>query len=130
MSDPTISIEKFKVLDGPFDLASIHNFGGFEGEEALELFEEVLEIFIEDLPVRTQGMQQALSSTDLETLSREAHSLKGSGRNTCAKRLGDLCEELEKIVKNDFNPAQAGEKINEITSECESIAEVFMKFSD
>lgn len=121
MSDESSFQERYEVLEGPFDLQCIRNFGGFEGEEALELFEEVLEIFVEDLPERTRGMRAALEAQDLEALAREAHSLKGSSRNTCAMKLGNLCEDLEKVVKGDFNAEAASSQITIIEAECDAI---------
>jgi HPt (histidine-containing phosphotransfer) domain-containing protein len=63
------------------------------------LFEELVEIFVNDYPQMLNTLRKSLESTDAETLSRTAHSLKGMLRNFQADAVADKAFELEKIGK-------------------------------
>jgi CheY-like chemotaxis protein len=63
------------------------------------LFQELVEIFVNDYPQMLNTLRKSLKSTDAETLSRTAHSLKGMLRNFQADAVADKAFELEKIGK-------------------------------
>ncbi|CAH0272507.1 Hpt domain-containing protein [Pseudomonas brassicacearum] len=74
---------------------------------------ELLNTFLNDSEVRLRELHQV---QDADKLSATAHSFKGSSSNMGAKRLAELCGELEQRAKQ---PSLAGiEKlVNEIDSE-------------
>lgn len=57
----------------------------------------LLEVFLKDSEQRVTQMRQTLDDQhpDLQTLSLNAHSFKGSSSNMGALRLSDLCRQLE-----------------------------------
>ena len=61
------------------------------------LFQELVEIFINDYPRMLDTLRQSLQSTDAKTLSRTAHSLKGMLRNFEAEAAAESAFELEQI---------------------------------
>ena len=59
-----------------------------------EAFPELLQAFITDAGKIVEGLQRALTSNDLSSASKLAHTLKGSSANIGAPRLSDLCKVL------------------------------------
>jgi HPt (histidine-containing phosphotransfer) domain-containing protein len=63
---------------------------------------EMIDIFLEDVPVSTQKMAEALEESDLKMVARQAHKLKSSTRLVGADIATDLIVEIEIIAeKND-----------------------------
>jgi PAS domain S-box-containing protein len=60
------------------------------------LLKELVEIFINDYPQMLTTLRKSLASTDAETFSRTAHSLKGMLRNFQAEAAADTAFDLEK----------------------------------
>jgi len=56
---------------------------------------EIMAIFIEGLPLLVSQMKEAVADKDLAELRQIVHKLKGSSGNYGAKKLCDLCIELE-----------------------------------
>ena len=77
-------------------LAELRNLLGQGGEAMVK---EVVEVFLQDAPVRMEDARKALDQGDFENLMRAAHILKGSSSSLGAKRLAALCAELEKRAK-------------------------------
>lgn len=76
-----------RVLDYQYALAEL------EGDE--EIYQEVLEIYLEDTPELIIRIQQAYSNGDIDSLLLEAHSLKSSSRAIGGIRLSDIAARLE-----------------------------------
>lgn len=73
----------------------------------------LLETFLVDSEVRLHSLQEA---GDVTRLIETAHSLKGSSSNMGAIHLARLCDELERLAKQ--NPTTGIEKlVNEISEE-------------
>ncbi len=64
-----------------------------EGDE--EIYQEVLEVYLEDTPDIIDRIQQAYSAGDCDSLSMEAHSLKSSSRAIGGIHLSNLAAKLE-----------------------------------
>jgi signal transduction histidine kinase/DNA-binding response OmpR family regulator len=56
--------------------------------------------FINRTKKSIQSIDEAVLANDLESVAREAHSIKGSAWNICAKPLGDAAAELERLAKD------------------------------
>jgi PAS domain S-box-containing protein len=82
------------VLD-PAALERLREMSG--GDVAF--LEEVFEVFLADAPGMLAEMRQALAQGDAPTLRRAAHSLKSNAADFGAKRLSELCRELEMMGK-------------------------------
>jgi len=61
-----------------------------------ELFDEVLAVFLDELPQLAGELQSAVSNADAERLHAAAHSLKGAASNICAEPTRCVAQELEK----------------------------------
>ena len=85
------------------------------------LFEELVEIFVTDYPQMLNTLRKSLESTDAETLSRTAHSLKGMLRNFQADAVADKAFELEKIGKQG-ELDNADQIIESLTGQIDDVA--------
>ncbi|MCD6298639.1 MAG: response regulator, partial [Deltaproteobacteria bacterium] len=65
-----------------------------------ELFQEIADMFIENLPGYLAEIKEAISKSDADALDRSAHSLKGSVGNFGAKRAFEAAYRLEKLGKD------------------------------
>ena len=67
----------------------------FENDQ--QLFEELVEIFLDDFPQMLNTLRDSLMSSDAKTFKRTAHSLKGMLRNFQAEAAAETAFELEQI---------------------------------
>ena len=56
---------------------------------------DLAELFGEEIPKQTKGLEEALAQEDSKIFSRIAHTFKGSANNIGARRLAELCQRLE-----------------------------------
>ena len=76
-----------------FDHATV--MARLEGDEAL--FNEVIQLFLEDCPAQLSVIKAAIDSGDADGLRTAAHTLKGAAGNMSAKRLFDAALTLERL---------------------------------
>jgi len=95
-------IEKEKGSNAPtgdiLDLAALEDLKGLEefGDFSLR---EVIGIFLQEGAPRLAAMHRALEEQNGPDLQREAHTLKGGGRDLGTVRLVEVCQQLEDIGK-------------------------------
>jgi len=63
------------------------------GKDAL--IDELIDLFVSDLPARLSAITQAVERADAPALALQAHALRGGAANFGAGRLGALCGRLE-----------------------------------
>jgi len=80
------------VLD---ELRSLQEPGGSD------LIDELIKLYLDDLPNRVEGIRNAIAIKDSPGLRREAHRLKGSSQQMGAARLAAFCFELENLGRED-----------------------------
>jgi HPt (histidine-containing phosphotransfer) domain-containing protein len=61
---------------------------------------DIIKLYIDDVPNSLQQMFKSLEANDLVTVGRLAHSLKSSSANLGAMRTSDIAAELESSIKN------------------------------
>ena len=71
------------------ELRSIPSDGG------LDLFSDVVGLFLRTTPELLEKIEQALQAGNLETVSKQAHMLKGSSSNLGAFRFSEKSHRLE-----------------------------------
>ncbi len=84
------------LFDGPaLDPAALVELRSFcePGED--DLVAELIEIFLEDTPLRLATLGEAVASGDTETISSQAHAMKSSSGQLGAVVFSALCKELE-----------------------------------
>ncbi len=60
-----------------------------------DFLREIITLYLQDTPVLMAKLDQALADRDLMTVSRLAHSIKGSSGNFGATQLAQLAQNLE-----------------------------------
>ncbi|MGA1825786.1 MAG: response regulator [bacterium] len=60
-----------------------------------ELCTEVIEIYLEDIPIRLESLDKAVKENDTEEVEHIAHTIKGSSSNIEAHALRDVAYEME-----------------------------------
>jgi len=61
---------------------------------------ELIQLYLNDLPARVEGIRNAVAANDSAILQREAHQLKGSSQQIGGARLAALCQELENLGRS------------------------------
>ncbi|CAM3665863.1 Hpt domain-containing protein [Parendozoicomonas haliclonae] len=79
----------------PVDFSVLDEFKELMGDEGEDEVRDLVALYLEDGPVQLEAMRSSLSSGDVETLKRAAHSFKSSCGNIGAIRLQGTCSELE-----------------------------------
>lgn len=69
--------------------------GSLPGKDSL--IDELIDLFVADLPGRLAAITQAVQCADARALLLHAHALRGGAANFGACGLDDLCEKLEEI---------------------------------
>jgi HPt (histidine-containing phosphotransfer) domain-containing protein len=80
-----------------------------------ELLRELVQLLLEDIPVRLAQIRSGLDTHDAETLRGAAHSLKGAAANLCADGVTEAARRLELAARDqDFGAASHAERILEV----------------
>lgn len=91
------------------------------------LFRQILQIFVEDIPKRIDELNQCVKEGDLEKIRRIAHTMKGSSASIAAGRMKKVALELEQIAKSG-NLDGFSEKAQEFIFEAELLKETITKY--
>ena len=65
-----------------------------------ELFDEALEVFIENIPMTLQQLRSALDTGATDSVELAAHSLKGAASNICAEPVRRAAQQLEQLGRD------------------------------
>ncbi|MDJ0915799.1 MAG: Hpt domain-containing protein [Desulfobacterales bacterium] len=66
-----------------------------------DLLVEIVEIFLEDAPIRIDKLKQAMGVKDLDLIEDQAHALKGASANISAHALQQCAMAVEQAVKQN-----------------------------
>jgi two-component system, sensor histidine kinase and response regulator len=77
-----------------------------EGEP--DILEELIELFLTDVPPQLGALREAVQSGDARSVERIAHALKGSSGNMGAVGMEALCAELEEMGRSEDLSAAPG----------------------
>lgn len=81
-----------------------HGLHEFDGDR--EFFLRLLNVLLNDIKVQMKKIESAIKEDDLETVWREAHSIKGGAADLAVNRLSKVAAKLEIIGKEgDINAA-------------------------
>jgi HPt (histidine-containing phosphotransfer) domain-containing protein len=61
-----------------------------------DLLNELIDLFLNDAPTLLAGLNEAVRRQDVESLTQNAHSLKGSASNLGARGMAAVCANLER----------------------------------
>ncbi|MCA6605516.1 MAG: Hpt domain-containing protein [Pseudanabaena sp. M007S1SP1A06QC] len=82
-----------QTLRSPIDLEQLNQIS--EGDTEFEM--EVLQIYVEDVQQRLEGIRLAITGGDQLQVMKEAHHIKGSSSNVGAIQMRDLAVKLEAL---------------------------------
>ena len=68
-------------------------------EYGADFLVELIDVYLEDTTSRLDQIRAALAGGDLETLTREAHTLKSSSANVGAMGLSAIAKEIETAAR-------------------------------
>jgi HPt (histidine-containing phosphotransfer) domain-containing protein len=98
-----------------------------QNETDVEFVCELIDIYMAEVPKMVQAIHDAISKKDFVALKSTAHALKGSSLNLGAKRIGELCLELEMAGRaGELLPPMT--KIDELQKEIETLSNSFTEF--
>ncbi|HUE85953.1 MAG TPA: response regulator [Vicinamibacterales bacterium] len=90
------------------------------------LMSEVINLFLEDCPVRLAAIEDAIETRDPEALRRAAHALKGAAGSLSAHRLFEAAAALEAIGAESGMDA-AGDAWRHLSAEAANTVDVLQK---
>jgi HPt (histidine-containing phosphotransfer) domain-containing protein len=61
------------------------------------MFGQLIEVFQKDAAARLAALRQAAERGDAASLRGEAHTLKGASLNLGARRMGEICRQLQAL---------------------------------
>ncbi len=91
--DPTSS----DGAEAPLDESVLAGLRELQEEGEPDILNELIEMFLTDVPPQLVGLQEAMEAGDAQSVERIAHTLKGSCGNMGAVKMVALCSELEEI---------------------------------
>ena len=107
--------------DGSDIIARLQDRAGIINGDALD---EFISLFIADTAARLDVMQQALRKSDLKTIRRECHALKGACLEMGVPSLSSCCDALGQASRDnrlDDLPVELGR----LTAEFERVRPIF-----
>jgi HPt (histidine-containing phosphotransfer) domain-containing protein len=81
--------------EDPLDRSVLEGLRELQGEGEPDILEELIGIFLEDVPPQLAALREAVEERDAGSVESIAHTLKGSCGNMGATRMVELCEELQ-----------------------------------
>ena len=98
-------IEKINLEANPYDatdqfqsnvdLTVLADYEGLQVAGEPDLIVELIDLFVEDAPVRVASMRESQAKEDWISVKQQAHSLRGSSGSTGAIQMALTCGELE-----------------------------------
>ncbi len=81
--------------DAPLNTSVLEGLRELQGEGEPDILEELIELFLEEVPAELAALREATEGGDARTVERVAHTLKGSAGNMGAVGMAKICADLE-----------------------------------
>ena len=98
------------------DNSVVANLRSLQSEDDPDLVSEVFGVFLVDGKKRMDTIHEAVTNTDVETLTRAAHTLKGSSIMVGARQIAATCEQLERVAARP-SCAEMGQLLSRLEAE-------------
>ena len=82
-------------MDEILDMTVVEELLALSDDGDPELLLDLIEMFLDDGPVKVRAISEGLQAGDFDKMERAAHSLKGSSGNLGARRLQAACDRLQ-----------------------------------
>ncbi len=93
--------QKETVMEPSVSQTPVFDRAGFlervMGDE--DIAEQIVEVFLDDIPKQIESLKQALEASDSETFHRVVHGIKGAAANVGGEALRELAAQVEKACK-------------------------------
>jgi len=86
-----------------------------------DFINELIDAFLDDAPNMIHAMRSALTTKDVDTFRRNAHSLKSNANTFGANELGELAKELERMGRE--NNLDIGVRLDTLEKSFEKVAQ-------
>ncbi|QPJ64665.1 MAG: Hpt domain-containing protein [Candidatus Nitrohelix vancouverensis] len=70
-------------------------------DDDMELFMEIVEVYLEDAPNLARKLKQAVMDEDAPLVEKFAHALKGASGNICAEPVRELAMQIERMGREN-----------------------------
>jgi len=100
-STDDILAEETDITETALDQATLENIRALQIEGEPDFLTELIDIYLTDSSELLEKVKLAIDKSDPVGLRRMAHTLKGSSLNLGAKRLANLCFELEQVAQSE-----------------------------
>jgi CheY-like chemotaxis protein/HPt (histidine-containing phosphotransfer) domain-containing protein len=88
------------TIDGDvLDINAIEEVAALETAEHPGVLRELVETFLLEADRHQRGIEQSLSQGNAEGVRSQAHQINGSSRHLGARRLAEVCAEIESLAK-------------------------------
>ncbi len=117
-------------IDNVLNADAIAALKSVSPDDGGEFFNELVDIFLADMPLRLTEIETSLANGDGPTLQRAAHSIKGSSGNFGATALAESAHKIELLSKAgqlDAARAEFALLAAEFAKVISALAEVRMK---
>ncbi|MBD1864985.1 MULTISPECIES: response regulator [Trichocoleus] len=85
-----------------FDPKTLQDLRAMAGDEATEFVQEFIDCYCDHAPQLLQTIQMAIAQEGVSSLQHALHSLRESSASIGAKRLAQLCLELERLTEGQI----------------------------
>ncbi len=75
----------------------------------------VIDLFVEDMPIRLSALKKALEAGELENVLRQSHTIKGAAATIAAERMRNAALEIEDVCRR----GECAEKVAPLVSALE-----------
>src|SRR2546430_5582843 len=86
------------------DLAVLRAFEEMQSDDESDLIVELIDLYLEDAPVRLKEIRDAIAESDASLLKQATHSLKGSSSSIGVLHVAEICKKLEQMDCNESLP--------------------------
>lgn len=86
-------------IDNVLNTSAIAALKSVSPDDGGEFFNELVDIFLADMPVRLTEIDTSLAQGDAPTLQRAAHSIKGASGNFGATALAEVAHKIELLAR-------------------------------
>jgi len=104
------------------NLTHLESIRQLQSDAAPDIFNTVLQVFIEEGPLLLKTMRDAIEVKHFETLRRAAHALKSSSSNLGAMALATGCEKVE-LLAREGQLSAAADHLGELEAEMARVAQ-------
>jgi CheY-like chemotaxis protein/CHASE3 domain sensor protein len=103
-------------LESSDEFAALGELRSMQRGEEPDIVTELIDMFLADTPARLETLRHAIQRADPQALEQAGHSLKGSCAMIGARRMTDLCAQLERLAR--VNAIEGAETLlNDLESE-------------